>query len=222
MVVNEHTCQSHFNMPTGRTSNAMRKSVSKRKGSTASKKKRCTHKKTGSGIIGSITGLNLGSLVGSAINKAVDLLPGEVHLPGYNYCGPGTKLAERLARGDIGINKLDEACKQHDIAYTKYSDTTRRAQADKELAERAWERVTSSDASIGEKAAAWAVTNLMKVKSKLGGGCELKTRGTVEKQAKGLHLRPYGKGLYLRPYKKGSGIEVKSKKKPNRQRRRKQ
>lgn len=35
----------------------------------------------------------------------------------YNYCGPFTKLDERLARGDKGINELDEVCKQHDIAY---------------------------------------------------------------------------------------------------------
>lgn len=35
----------------------------------------------------------------------------------YNYCGPFTKLDKRLARGDKGINELDEICKQHDIAY---------------------------------------------------------------------------------------------------------
>ncbi|KAG8250358.1 hypothetical protein J6590_103442, partial [Homalodisca vitripennis] len=36
--------------------------------------------------------------------------------------------------------------------------------------EGAWERVKASDSSLGEKAAAWAVTNIMKAKTKLGGG----------------------------------------------------
>lgn len=109
-----------------------------------------------------------GGIISSVVNKAVDLLPFEAHLPGYNYCGPGTKLAKRLARGDKGINGLDEACKQHDIAYSQYKDSENRRQADAELAERAWRRFKSSDASLAEKAAAWAVTTAMKTKTKLG------------------------------------------------------
>lgn len=35
-------------------------------------------------------------LVDTVINK----LPIELHLPGYQYCGPGTKLEKRLTRGD--------------------------------------------------------------------------------------------------------------------------
>ena len=35
----------------------------------------------------------------------------------YNYCGPNTRLDGRLARGDKGINRLDQVCKQHDIDY---------------------------------------------------------------------------------------------------------
>lgn len=53
------------------------------------------------------------------INRLINKLRIELHIPGYQYCGPGTKLAKRLARGDSGINPLDEACKQHDIAYSK-------------------------------------------------------------------------------------------------------
>lgn len=30
------------------------------------------------------------SLVGDAINKAIDVLPFELHLSSYQYCGPGT------------------------------------------------------------------------------------------------------------------------------------
>jgi hypothetical protein len=37
----------------------------------------------------------------------------ELKLPGYNYCGPFTKLDKRLARGYKPINKLDTGCQQH-------------------------------------------------------------------------------------------------------------
>ena len=35
----------------------------------------------------------------------------------YEYCGPGTNMDKRLARGDVGINRLDGVCKNHDIDY---------------------------------------------------------------------------------------------------------
>ncbi|WP_221935991.1 hypothetical protein, partial [Klebsiella pneumoniae] len=87
---------------------------------------------------------------GALVNTAIDALPVELHLPGYRYCGPGTKLKQRLARGDPGINKLDEACKEHDITYSKYTDTEKRSIADRVLAEKAWQRVKSSEAGLGE------------------------------------------------------------------------
>lgn len=147
------------------------------------------------------TAAGAGGFLSKVINKAVDLLPFEAHLPGYNYCGPGTDLDRRLKRGDKGINGLDEACKLHDIEYSKYSDTERRRQADKDLAERAWQRFKASDSSIGEKAASWAVTTAMKAKSALGRG--KKRRGRDDKKKK-------GKGLYLRPYPKRGGGSKKS------------
>ena len=39
----------------------------------------------------------------------------ELHVPGYNYCGPFTKLDKRLARGTKPVNKLDAGCKENDI-----------------------------------------------------------------------------------------------------------
>ena len=44
---------------------------------------------------------------------------GELHWPGCQYLGPGTKLKQRLARGDPGRNRLDRIAKQHDIDYSK-------------------------------------------------------------------------------------------------------
>lgn len=98
-------------------------------------------------------------------------------LLGYQFCGPGTKLAKRLARGDRGINPLDASCREHDIAYSQSADDLNaRHLADKVLQERAWERVKSSDATLGEKAAALTVTNLMKAKRKLGMGVRRRRR----------------------------------------------
>lgn len=104
------------------------------------------------------------------INSVIDKLPLELHLPGYQYCGPGTKLEKRLQRGDSGINPLDAACREHDIAYSQSKDVNERHKADKVLQERAWERVKARDSKFGEKAAAWAVTTTMKAKRKLGMG----------------------------------------------------
>ena len=159
-------------------------------------------------------------IISSVLNKAIDLLPIELHLPSgigtrglktYNYCGPGTKLKERLARGDKGINGLDEACKLHDIAYSQYKDSDKRRKADEELAERAWQRVKASDSSFGEKAAAWAVTTAMKAKSKLGSGRVNKKKKNPRTCGGGCSKR--GKGLYLKPYIVGSGGKGTKKKK---------
>lgn len=107
----------------------------------------------------------------SFLNEAINKLPFELHFPGYQFCGPGTKLKKRLSRGEVGINSLDAACREHDIAYSLHKkDLKRRHDADRLLEEKAWQRVKAPDASFGEKSAAWTVTNVMKVKRKLGMG----------------------------------------------------
>ena len=159
--------------------------------------------------------------IGTVVNRAIDALPIELHVPGgYQFCGPGTKLKERLTRGDRGINKLDQACKEHDIAYSKYSDSSQRSIADRALAEKAWQRVTSSDASVGERAAALAVTAAMKGKTAFGSSYRTRRRRRKIKTKKGAGIRrrrqrrsrgkkkipmlmrmlKTGNGLYLRPY----------------------
>lgn len=133
--------------------------------------------------------------VGSIVNTAIDALPVELHIPGgYQYCGPGTKLQKRLNRGDPGINKLDQACKEHDIAYSKHSDSTNRSIADKVLAEKAWQRVKSSDASVGERASALAVAAAMRAKTTVSGGGRRRrrTRGRRIKQRRGGNIKRRG------------------------------
>lgn len=106
------------------------------------------------------------------LNRVIDKLPFEMHLPGgYQYCGPGTKLKKRLERGDPGINKLDQACKKHDIAYENPSNEYRKI-ADKDLLKEAWRRVKATDSSLKEKAAALAVVGAMN--TKIGSGLKKK------------------------------------------------
>lgn len=104
------------------------------------------------------------------INDAINKLPFELHVPTYNFLGPGTRLDKRLARKDKPKNKLDEAAMEHDIFYRDHKRTKERHQADKILAKKAMERFHSKDASIGEKLTALATAGVMKTKVKLGMG----------------------------------------------------
>jgi hypothetical protein len=88
------------------------------------------------------------------------------HFPGYHFCGPGTNFLKRTSLGQLGVNKLDEACRLHDMVYTNSVDLYLRTEADKQLEMQAWERVTAPDSSYKEKFAAWMVTNIMKLKRK--------------------------------------------------------
>ena len=104
------------------------------------------------------------------LNRAINALPFELHIPGYQFCGPGTRLRKRLERGDRGINRLDAACREHDIAYSHSDEQADRHAADRVLADRARERITAENSTLGERAAATAVWAAMKAKTKLGAG----------------------------------------------------
>ena len=104
------------------------------------------------------------------LNRAINALPVELHIPGYQFCGPGTRLRKRLERGDQGINPLDAACREHDIAYSQSNERADRHAADRVLADRARERIAAKDSTLGEKAAATAVWAAVKAKTKLGMG----------------------------------------------------
>ena len=87
--------------------------------------------------------------IGSGIlNDLMKKLQVELHIPGYQYCGMNPS-----------------ACREHDIAYSKNRDNLQgKHTADKILAKQAFQRVLAPDASIGEKAAAFAVSNIITAK----------------------------------------------------------
>ena len=69
---------------------------------------------------------------GSFLNTLVNKLPFEMHLPGHNFTGPGTKLYKRLnpdgtPKGcSITINRVDNAAYHHDLCYLKHDHTKTR------------------------------------------------------------------------------------------------
>ena len=78
----------------------------------------------------------------------------EMHLkqPGFTYsvCGPFTRNKERIEKfmqtgntNYIYKNDLDKACSQHDMAYGKYKDLTKRTQSDKVLKDKAFKTASN-------------------------------------------------------------------------------
>jgi hypothetical protein len=86
----------------------------------------------------------------------------------YSFCGPFTKLQQRLNQGYKGVNKLDEACQQHDIAYATSSEVRGRNKADDVLANKASQIVMESDTPDYEKQDARLVTGIIATKSRFG------------------------------------------------------
>ena len=64
-----------------------------------------------------------GAAGGSFLNTLVNKLPFEIHLPGHNLTGPGTKLYKRLnpdgtpKEWSIPINRVVNAAYHHDLCY---------------------------------------------------------------------------------------------------------
>lgn len=94
------------------------------------------------------------------IDRFIEKLP-EMHIKGYNYCGPGTALENQLAQNVPCVNDLDCKCKEHDIAYTESIDLKTRYNADKILALKAFGRVYAKDTQIGERFSALIVSGLI-------------------------------------------------------------
>ena len=76
---------------------------------------------------------------GSFLNSLVNKLPFEMHLPGHNFTGPGTKLNKRLnpdgtpKEWSMPINRVDNAAYHHDLCYSKHDTKTRNEVCDKKM-----------------------------------------------------------------------------------------
>ena len=67
--------------------------------------------------------------------------PGEMHIPGMNFAGPGTNLDKRLTSTDAyqewskPVDRVDNAAYHHDLAYKYYNDKQTRNLADQMMLE---------------------------------------------------------------------------------------
>ena len=111
---------------------------------------------------------------GSLLNKVINNLPVEMHLPGHNFTGPGTKLNKRLnpdltpKKWSKPINRVDKAAYNHDICYLKNDDTaTRNAVCDKNMLK---ELKGIYNPTIREKMERGLVSSLKGTKARFGMG----------------------------------------------------
>ena len=117
------------------------------------------------------------------VNKfllAGDKLMPEMHLkqPGFTYsaCGPFTKNKERFQKfmktgntDNIYKNDLDRACFQHDIAYGKYTDLTKRTQSDKVLRDKSFKTASNPEYDEYQRRLASMVYRFLDKKSRGSG-----------------------------------------------------
>ena len=115
---------------------------------------------------------------GSFLNTLVNKLPFEMHLPGHNFTGPGTKLYKRMnsewtpKERSIPINRVDNAAYHHDLCYSKHHDTkTRNEVCDKTML---GELSVIVNPTLRERIDKSIVWKLIKAKVKFGLGHPIK------------------------------------------------
>ena len=124
-------------------------------------------------------------------NKAVNNLPFELHLPGHNFTGPGTRLDRRLKPDGTPqewskpINRVDQAAYHHDLCYAKYADRkTRNEVCDKQMLQQLDE---IENPSLRERLDRGLVSGMINAKVKLGLGLKksLERRCEVDRSTGG-------------------------------------
>ncbi len=103
-------------------------------------------------------------------NDVLDKLPIELHVPGFEYLGPGTTYELKQEKGINPANKPDKFALNHGKFYSEYKDFKKRHEADYVLQQQARERITAPDASLREKLAAVGTFAAMKAKQHFGLG----------------------------------------------------
>ena len=121
---------------------------------------------------------------GSLLNKFINNLPVEMHLPGHNFTGPGTKLNKRLnpdltlKKWSKPVNRVDKAAYHHDLCYLKNDDTaTRNAVCDKNMLK---ELEDIYNPTIKERMERGLVSSLIGTKERLGWGVDKKASTLAE------------------------------------------
>ncbi len=110
--------------------------------------------------------------------------PGEHHLPGHSFTGPGTRLDLRLDEyglpfeDSLPINRIDKAAYKHDLAY-KSERLVDRHKADREMIE---ELKSIQNPTFKEKVERAIIIRMLKIKLKLGQGLTNKVGASLTKE----------------------------------------
>src|SRR6266853_6878481 len=116
------------------------------------------------------------------------LFNGELHLPGYNFCGPFTRLDKRLDSNDVPyewskpINKIDEISMMHDLTYRDYNSAKGRQVADQIMLD-ALDNLNDDELTTREKLDRRIVRPLILARKFVGFGLE----PVSEHDAKEMH-----------------------------------
>ena len=118
----------------------------------------------------------------SAITSNVKLpwakYPGEMHLPGMNFAGPGTNLNERLTSTEVykdwskPVDRVDNAAYHHDLAYQHFPDTATRNVTDRLMIQ---EMDAIKDPTLHERVERGIIRPIIKAKQKFGMGVKKKS-----------------------------------------------
>lgn len=108
------------------------------------------------------------------VNNMINKLPFEMHLPGHNFTGPGTRLAKRLKSDGTPqdwskpINRIDSAAYKHDLCYRDNPSTeTRNSKCDKGMLK---EMGSIYNPTIRERMERGLVSKIIGAKQKFGMG----------------------------------------------------
>lgn len=113
------------------------------------------------------------------VNGLINNLPFEMHYPGHNFLGPGTKLDKRLNNDltpkdwSIPVDRDDEIAYRHDLCYAKNKNSkSRNSVCDKNMLDEL-NAVVSPTAS--EKRHISLAKSIIRTKKRLGWGIKKKT-----------------------------------------------
>src|SRR5829696_2580044 len=102
--------------------------------------------------------------------------PGEKHLPGYQYCGPGTRLDirsdenDRPLSGEEPINRVDQTCYRHDLDYRNAAeDLSKKHEADRIMLQ---QLNSITNPALRERLDRLLIKGIINSKLKLGVGLE--------------------------------------------------
>ena len=124
-----------------------------------------------------MTKTNGGDLV-SSLNSVTSKIklpwakyPGEIHLPGMYFAGPGTRLDLRLNPDGLPkdsskpIDRVDDAAYRHDMAYAAFPDTKTRNVADRAMVN---ELTEITDPTLRERVERAIINPILSAKANFG------------------------------------------------------